>query len=90
MNIDEIILKCQIGEEHLDQAEYEQVARWLEELEVYKKALEYIDKILVEHCQFSLECVIHCGHKFGSCDCVRKGMWAEWALQKAKELSEGS
>lgn len=31
-DIDEIILKCQIGEEHLDQSEYEQVAKWLEEL----------------------------------------------------------
>lgn len=75
MKIDEIILKCQIGEEHLDQAEYEQVARWLEELKVYKDALVYIDKILVD---------------FGRCDGVKKGMWAELALQKAKERSEGS
>lgn len=41
MNIDEIILKCQIGEEHLDQAEYEQVARWLEEYKKLKAKKEF-------------------------------------------------
>ena len=31
MTIGEIITKCNIGEEHLTQEEYEQVAKWLEE-----------------------------------------------------------
>ena len=46
MTLEEAITKCLIGEEHLDQAEYEQVGEWLEELnkvsqelEIYKKAL---------------------------------------------------
>ena len=37
MKLEEAITKCLIGEEHLDQAEYEQVGKWLEEL----KSLRY-------------------------------------------------
>lgn len=40
MTLDEIITKCNIGEDHLTQEEYEQVGRWLEDYKVYKKALE--------------------------------------------------
>lgn len=84
MNIDEIILKCQIGEDHLDQAEYEQVARWLEELEVYKKALELACETIVDRdctCGFScsrINCELYapCNNEIG---------WEKHFLDKARE-----
>lgn len=47
MNIDEIITKCNIGEDHLTQEEYEQVGRWLEDYRVTKFAL-YIAANFIE------------------------------------------
>lgn len=56
-----------------------------QDLETYKKALEYIDKILFDHCQFSLECSIKCDLDESDCLKPRKGMWLELALQKARD-----
>lgn len=46
MTLEEAITKCLIGEEHLDQAEYEQVGEWLEELNKVKQELNEVKQEL--------------------------------------------
>lgn len=58
----------------------------IQELEIHKKALEYFDTLLFDHCRKnSQECFIRCDHTFERCECLKEGMWAELALKKARE-----
>lgn len=67
-------------------SESESVVLLTKELEVYKKAIEYFDTLLFDHCRKdSEECFIRCGHTFERCECLKEGMWAELALKKARE-----
>lgn len=53
MTLDEIITKCNIGEEHLTQEEYEQVGRWLAEYRALREEYDELDeahgKLFVEY-----------------------------------------
>lgn len=69
--LDELINKCLIGEEHLDQAEYEQVGNLLTELKTLRKAYELMAVKYCKHttcyfCEVADKCELYLGTKKGS------------------------
>lgn len=53
------------------------------ELEVYKEALDYLDSLVSDICANTNECFNECSGP--ECCDKRRGTWAEFALQKARE-----
>lgn len=91
MTLDEIITKCNIGEDHLTQEEYEQVGRWLEDYKAYEKAFEEACWLLAKSIDcFGGYCPIEKNMNdtlFGCrCpDCSSENMWKAHFLQRARE-----
>lgn len=69
-DIDELINKCLIGEEHLDQAEYEYVGGLLTELKTLRKAYElmaanHCKNTKCYYCEVIDKCKLYLGAKKG-------------------------
>lgn len=89
MNIDELINKCLIGEEHLEQVEYEQVGNLLIELKTLRKAYELtaLDLACKNHCNDVLD-VPDCLDVDGEiCECFEECRNKEWLMDFYKAIA---
>lgn len=85
MTVEEVVRELKIN--FLGDSDYQREAKnnailLIEELEVYKEALDYLDSLVSDICANTNECFNECTYQ--ECD-EKRGKWAEFALQKVSE-----